>query len=591
MGHSRRQFLRSVVAASLARAARARVLPESRADILLINGSVYTSNPAKPWAQALAVGGGKVLAVGDGKDLAGLRGPQTQVIDLGGRMAMPGIIDSHIHFLDGSLSLDQVALDDAYTVQEIQRRVREFAAAHPDRKWLLGRGWLYDAFKPSGLPTKKVLDEIVSDRPVVLECYDGHSLWVNSRALALAGITRETPDPTQASVVVGRVVRDPTTGEATGVLKEGATELVRRAEPQPTRLEKLDALRAGLKLANQHGLTSVVNASGSLDEIELYQELESRGELTVRMKTALMMEPELDAKTLAMYEEGRRRFASEWISAGVIKAFMDGVIESHTAAMLSPYADDSKFSGSMNYTPDQFNKNVQELDRQHFQVMTHAIGDRAVRQALDAYQSAGRAHGPRDRRFRIEHIETIHPADIPRFGELGVIASMQPYHCYPEPNLINVWARNIGRERLPYSFAWHDLASAGAQLAFGSDWPVVSLDPFIGIQNAVTRENDQGQPPGGWVGRQKITLDQALAAYTREAAYAEFRENTKGTLDPGKLADVVVLSQNLFEIKPSEIAKTRVLLAMVGGKIVYRQPAFELQSARNRQALAKFREI
>jgi predicted amidohydrolase YtcJ len=255
---------------------------------------------------------------------------------------------------------------------------------------------------------------------------------------------------------------------------------------------------------------------------------------------------------------------------------MDGVIESHTAAMLAPFADDPKLSGWMKYTPNQFQGNVRELDRRHFQVMTHAIGDRAVRTVLDAYDSAAHVNGPRDRRFRIEHIETIDPSDIPRFGKLGVIASMQPFHCYPEPNLINVWERNVGPDRLPYSFAWHDLASAGAHLAFGSDWPVVSLDPFIGIQNAVTRENNRGEPTEGWVGHQKVSLEQALGAYTREAAYAEFEENTKGTLEPGKLADVIVLSQNLFEAKRGEISKTSVLLTVVGGKIVYRHGALEV---------------
>jgi predicted amidohydrolase YtcJ len=539
------------------------------ADLLLRNGHIFTSNPAHPWAKAMAIRGSKIVAMGSDKDVEGFRGPHTKVMDLGGRMAMPGIIDSHIHFLEGSLSLDQFALDDAYAIPEIMRRVKDFAAAHPERKWLLGRGWLYEPFKPSGLPTKQILDEIVPNRPVVIDCYDGHSIWVNSKALALAGITRDTPDPRKGDLVTGTIVKDPSSGDPTGVLKEGAVDLVRRVIPEPTREEKLEAVRRGLKEANRHGLTSVVNASGSISEMDLYDQLRCQGELTVRMRTALMMVPHLDEKTLDMFEEGRRRFHDEWLRGGVIKAFMDGVIESHTAAMLSPYTDDPKLIGSMNYTPEQFKSNVLELDRRHFQVMTHAIGDRSVRTVLDAYQAAEEANGPRDRRFRIEHIETVDPADIPRFGRLHVIASMQPYHCYPEPNLLNIWARNIGPARLPYSFAWRDLAAAGAKLAFGSDWPVVSLDPFIGIQNAVTRQDDSGNPPGGWVGNQKITLDQALAAYTRVAAYAEFNENLVGSLEKGKLADVIVLSQDLFAIKPLEIRKTTALMTIVGGKIVY----------------------
>jgi predicted amidohydrolase YtcJ len=541
------------------------------ADLLLTHGHIYTSNPAQAWVEAVAMQGDKILAVGSDSEAAKFRGPKTQVIDLGGRMAMPGIIDSHIHFLEGSLSLDLLNLDDAYTLREIQGRVRAYAAAHPDRPWLLGRGWLYAAFQPSGLPSRQLLDEIVPDRPVVLECYDGHSIWVNSRALALAGVTKNTPDVKQGEVVTGTVVRDPATGEPTGVLKEDAVSLVRRVIPEPSRAAKLDALRAGLKAASRHGVTSAVNASGSLAEMELYEDLQRRGELSVRMYTALMMEPKLEEETLEAYEAARRRFHDAWLRAGLIKAFMDGVVESHTAAMLAPYADDPKLRGSLNYTPEQFRANVLELDRRHFQIMTHAIGDRAVRTTLDAYQAAQEAHGPGDRRFRIEHIETISPKDIPRFGRLQVIAGMQPYHCYPEPNLFNIWARNAGPERLPYSFAWHDLAAAGAKLAFGSDWPVVSLDPFIGLQNAVTRQDVSGQPPGGWVGAQRVTLEQALAAYTRDAAYAEFEDLRKGSLEPGKLADAIVLSQDLLRISPLDIAKTRALMTIVGGKIVYRE--------------------
>jgi len=542
------------------------------ADLVLIHGRIYTSNPAQPWVQGLAIRGTTIVAVGSDAEVKTFRGPQTRIIDLVGRMAMPGIIDSHIHFLDGSLSLDQFNLDDAYTLEAIQGRVRDYAAAHPDRKWLLGRGWLYDAFKPSGLPSKQLLDAVVSDRPVVVECYDGHSVWVNSKALALAGITKKTPDIKQGGIVVGIVVRDPQTLEPTGVLKEDAADLVRKVIPPPSRKSQLAALRAGLAEANREGLTSAVNASGTLEEMELYDELRRDGLLTVRMTTALMMEPKLSPQTLARYEDARRRYHDAWVRAGVIKAFMDGVVESHTAAMLEPYADDPKLIGSLNYAPEQFRENVVELDRRHFQVMTHAIGDRAIRTTLDAYQAAQETNGLRDRRFRIEHIENINAADIPRFGRLGVIAGMQPYHCYPEPNLLNVWSRNIGAERLPYSFAWHDLAASGARLAFGSDWPIVSLNPFLGIQNAVTRQDDQGRPAGGWVAQQKVTLEQALAAYTWDAAYADFLENSKGTLEAGKFADVIVLSQNLFDIKPLDIGKTVVLLTIVGGKIVVHRP-------------------
>lgn len=546
----------------------------STADLILRNGHIYTSNPKQPWAEALAIRGNRIVAVGSQSDIMRLQSSRSQVVDLGGRMAMPGIIDSHIHFLSGGQSLDQIYLDDADTAAEIQRRVKEYATARPERSWLLGRGWVYNVFRPSGLPTKDILDRVVSDRPVVLENYDGHSIWVNSKALELAGITRETPDPREGEIVVGTVVRDPATGEATGVLKEKAVELVNRVLPKPSREQNLAALRAGMRQANQHGITSVLNATGDEDEMELYAELHRRGQLTVRTTTALGLEPKLTPAILARYEEARRRFRGPWVRAGVIKAFADGVIESHTAAMLEPYADDPSTSGSTNYTREQFDGLVRELDRRGFQVITHAIGDRAIRMVLDAYEKSAVANGPRDRRFRIEHIESVSPADIPRFGKLGVIASMQPYHAYPEPNLEGIWARNVGMRRLPYSFAWHDISAGGARLAFGSDWPVVSLDPFIGMQNAVTRQRSDGNPPGGWIGRQRVTLEQALAAYTRDAAYAQFEEKIKGSLEPGKLADVILLSQDLFQIDPLAIGTTTVLLTIVDGKIVWRDPAF-----------------
>jgi predicted amidohydrolase YtcJ len=560
--------------------AAAQAAPANPADLLLLDGHIYTSSPARPWVRAVAIRGQRILAIGSDDEIRKFRGPRTRVIELGGRMAMPGIIDSHMHFLDGSVSLEQLNLEGAETVAEIERRVRDYAAAHPDRGWLQGRGWAYDVFKPSGLPTRQILDEIVPERPVVLESYDGHTSWVNSRALVLAAITRDTPDPKHGDVVTGFIVHDPKTGEPTGVLKEdAASDLVRVAIPELSREEKLRALRSGLAEANRHGVTSAVNLTPyslpkvgrSLEEFELYDELRRRGELTLRMSTALLMEPELTEKTLARYEEGRRRFHDEWVRAGVIKAYLDGVIESHTAALLEPYADDPKLSGSMNYTPEQYRKNLLELDRRGFQVSTHAIGDKAIRTALDAYEAAEQANGPRDRRFRIEHIENINPADIPRFGRLRVIASMQPFHAYPEPNLWNVWARNVGPARLPYSFAWHELLASGARLVFGSDWPIVSLDPFIGIQNAVTRQDWNGRPPEGFVSAQRVTLEQALAAYTRDGAYAEFEENLKGSLEPGKLADVIVLSQDVFSVNPLEISRTRVLLTVVGGRIMHRE--------------------
>lgn len=541
------------------------------AHLILRNGRIYTSDPQHPWAEALAIRGTKIAAVGSNADVAKHQGPRTRVIDLAGRMAMPGIIDSHIHFLSGSFALGQIFLDDARSAAEIQRRVKEYAAKHPGHKWLIGRGWNYDLFAPSGLPTKDIIDAVERNRPVMLENYDGHSYWVNSKALELAGINRSTPNIKEGELTVGIIVRDPATGEATGVLKERAMRLIDNVIPPFSRDEKLAALRDGLRLANQHGLTSTLDANSSIEEMELYAELHRRGQLTVRMTLSQGMEPKLTPEVLERYEDARRRFRGEWVRAGVIKAYMDGVIESHTAAMIEPYADDASLRGSQNYTFDQFNELVRELDRRKFQVITHAIGDLGIRRTLDAYEYAKLTNGPRDRRFRIEHIENIHPADIPRFGKLGVIASMQPLHAYPGPNLEAIWGRNVGPARMPNSFAWQSIAKGGAKLNFGSDWPVVTLDPFEGIQNAVTRQRTDGTPAGGWVPEQRVTLDQALAAYTREAAWGQFEENIKGTLTSGKLADVIVLSQDLFNISPLDIYKTKVVLTVVGGKIVHEE--------------------
>lgn len=537
------------------------------ADLILTHGRIYTVEEGQPWADAVAIRGDKILAVGSEAELNHFRGPRTKTIDLRGRFAMPGMIDSHLHFRGGSLALEQVNLDGAYSMAEMKQRVREYAGAHPEKKWIVGRGWLYTSFAPGGLPDKRQLDEWVSDRPAILEAYDGHTNWANSRALAAAHITRDTPDPPG-----GMIVKHPATGEPTGALKEAAGDLVTKLLPKPTRAEALAALRKGLKLAARSGLTSVVNADGSLDDLALFEALRSRGELTLRIYMAMNLAPTTTGKEIADFEKARKLYRGPWVRAGVIKGFMDGVIESHTAAMLEPYADDPELNGKPNFTQKEIDRLVTELDRRGFQVMLHAIGDGGIRMALNAYENALKANGPRDRRFRIEHIESISPVDIPRFAGLGVIASFQPYHCYPEPNLVGIWARNVGHERLPYSFAWNDIRRHGARLAFGSDWPVVSLSPWIGLQNAVTRQTDDGQPPGGWVGAQRVTLPQAIRAYTLDAAYAEFEDRRKGSLRPGKLADIIVLSQNPFEISPLKIRETKVLLTIVGGRIVHRDP-------------------
>lgn len=548
--------------------------PAEPPDLILAGGRVYTVEADRPWAEAVAVRGDRIVKVGKEAAVRALAGSATRVVELKGRLLLPGLIDGHTHFLDGSLSLDQVDLTGATTVPAMQERIRRYAASHPDEPWILGSGWLYSAF-PSHMPDRKELDAVESRRPVLLYCYDGHSAWANGKALEAAGITARTPQLPRRQ---GEIVKDPKTGAPTGALKEGAVGLVERVIPKPSHDRRLAALENGLRHAASLGVTSVENCSGGEEEIALYDELRRAGKLTLRTITACPMpdSPALLTDALIAKIVGLREAHEDdhLVRAGTVKFFADGVIEANTAAMLDPYTNDPATKGVPHYDARQLEAMVKKVDAAGLQVYIHAIGDAAVRMSLDALESAMRARPGRRRRDRIEHIETISATDIPRFGHLGVIASMQPYHAYPEPNLETVWAANIGPERKQRAFAWHDLALSGARLVFGSDWPVVSLDPMIGIRNAVLRQSEEAWPEGGWVPGQRVTLEQAIAAYTLNGAFASFEEDLKGSIKEGKLADLVVLSQDLFTIPPEEIHKTKALLTLLGVKEVYRDPTF-----------------
>jgi len=365
-------------------------------------------------------------------------------------------------------------------------------------------------------------------------------------------------------------VRDPKTGEATGALKESAGGLVGKLVPKLTREEKLAALRAGQRWANENGLTRVHSAGGDFESFELYDELRRQGDLTLRLYIAYFLDPpELRPKDLAAIEAARKKYNGDWLSAGVVKMMIDGVVESHTAAMLEPYTDEPSTKGKLFWDPDKYKAAVAELDKRGLQLFTHAIGDYAVRTALDAYENAEKMNHTLDRRPRIEHIETVTAADIPRFGKLGVIASMQPLHAYPDEDTLRVWAGNTGPDRASRAWAWNSIAKAGGHLAFGSDWNVVTLNPWEGLQMSVTRQTREGKPEGGWLPQQCVTLAQAVESYTLGAAYAGRREKTEGSIEPGKLADMIIVSQNIFEIDPHEIAKTKVVKTIVGGRVVF----------------------
>jgi hypothetical protein len=537
------------------------------AKTILTNGRIYTLNPRQPWAEAVAVSGDKILAVGSAKDISSYRDPSTKVIDLGGRLVLPGFTDCHIHFMDGSLGLTQVILNGATTVAEIQKRVKEYAAAHPNETWITGMGWTYPTFGPTALPDKKVLDDVVSDRPIYLVAFDGHSSWANSKALTMAGIKRETPDPPN-----GKIVRD-NNGDATGALQESAGDLVAKFLPKPSRDERISALRLGMHEANKVGLVRVHSAGQDFEWLDLYDELRRKGELTVRFYIAYFLDPpDLTGDAINKIEQARRTYKDEWISAGVVKTMLDGVVEAHTAAMLTPYSDDPTQIGKLFWEPLKYKQAITELDRRGLQIFTHAIGDRAVRLALDAYEEAKETNHTSGARPRIEHIETISAQDIPRFGKISVVASFQPLHAYPDDDTLKIWARNVGPERAQRAWVWHSIESTGGLLAFGSDWPVVTLNPWPGVQNALTRQTTEGDPPDGFVPKERISLEDTIKAYTLNAALAGRREKTEGSLEPGKLADLIVLSQDLFKIAPTEIVKTEVLLTLVGGKIVYQSP-------------------
>jgi len=547
--------------------ARGQGLIVEPADIIVIHGRVYTEDAKQPWAQAVAIRGAKIVAVGDDANIEKMRGMGTKVINAAGKLVLPGFTDCHVHFLDGSLSLGRVNLAGAKDVAEIQKRLREYVSKHPDDDWILGRGWKYNMFGPEALPHKKYLDELFPDRPVFLEGHDGRTYWANSKALALAGITRETPNPPN-----GIIVRDPLTGEASGALKESAQDLVTKVIPKPTRAEMLLALRAGMKKANEYGITRVHSTGGDFESLDLFQEMRHRGDLSVRMYVAYFLDPPLlRPEDLKSIEAGHKKFHDEWIDAGAVKFVLDDVVESHTAAMLEPYSDDPSLKGKLFWEPQNYTAAVTDLDKRGLQLLTDASGDYGVRVALDAYENAEQRNRKRDRdhRSRIEHIETIATADIPRFGQLGVIASMQPFHSYPDSETLDVWTRTAGPERTSRAWAWGSIWDAGGRLTFGSDWPVVTLNPWQGIQTAVTRQTAEGTPEGGFVPAQRVSVERAVDGYTLGAAFAGRREKTEGSLETDKLADLIIVSQNIFDINPHKMGATKVVATIVGGRLVY----------------------
>jgi predicted amidohydrolase YtcJ len=537
--------------------------PTEKADLLITNAKVYTVNTKQPWAEAVGIRGDRIIFVGTNRMAKNFQDSHTKVIDAGGKLVLPGMEDNHVHFTSGSRSLEKVDLVGGKTIEEMQRRIKAFAESHPDLKWIQGRGWMYATF-PGNLPDKKLLDAVISDRPAIMTCADGHTTWVNSKALAVAGVTRDTKSPEN-----GIIVHD-ANGEPTGALQEAASELVWKAVPDPTREETLAAYKQGLREMARVGVVRVHSLGGDFEHLDLLEQIRREGGLTARFSVAYFADPPgLDAKAWEALMHAREKYHDNWIEQGGVKTMLDGVIDSLTGAMIDPYAGQGSNRGKLFWSPADYNKTVAELDAKGIQVATHAIGDLAIRTALDGYENAARVNGNHDMRHKVEHIEDLAASDISRFAKLNVTASFQPLHANPEPNWMGSWIANVGPERETRAFAWNAVRQAGGRLAFGSDWPVVTIDPWKGIQLAVTRQDFDGQPPNGWHPELRVSLSDAVYACTLGGAYALHHEKDEGSIEPLKLADLIIISQNIFEVEPHKIAETKVITTIVGGKIVH----------------------
>jgi predicted amidohydrolase YtcJ len=529
------------------------------ADLVLINGKIWTANDGRPEAQAVAVVGERIAAVGSTEEIRKWVGGGTKVIDLQGKRVLPGFNDSHVHFFDGGMGLASVQLRYARTPEEFRDRIRDFAKKQPKGRWVLNGNWDHENWTPPNLPTRQLIDEVTPDNPVFINRLDGHMCLANSLALKLAGVTRETQDPPG-----GTIVRD-ARGEPTGVLKDAAMSYVYKVIPNPSEEIMADAIRAAMRYAAENGVTSVQDMSASPDVFAVYQKLLSNGELTVRI---------YGRQPLAQWERlagvgVRAGFGNDKLKIGGLKGFADGSLGSTTALFFEPYLDDPKTSGLPSdemFPESKMFNNILNADKAGLQIAIHAIGDKANKTILDMFAEVEKQNGPRDRRFRIEHAQHLRPEEIRRFGTQKVIASMQPYHAIDDGR----WAENrIGPARAKGTYAFRSLLDAGATLAFGSDWFVAPMEPLMGIYAAVTRRTLDGKHPEGWVPEQKITVADAARAYTMGSAYASGDEKLKGSIEPGKLADMAVLSADIFAIDPIEIEKVKVVMTIFDGKAVY----------------------
>ena len=525
----------------------------SKADFMIINSRVFTSDETNPLAEAVAVKGNRIIFVGTNDGAKEFQETSTRVVDGKGCSVTPGFINSHFHLLSGSVWMGSAQLYESKTIGDVKESLHTFAAKNKTNEWVDGRGIKYGI-----ISSRKELDEIISDRPVYVNAYDGHTSWANTKALEMAGILQ----PGRKAEGVGEIVRDEN-GLATGELRETAMDLVADLIPEPGNSRKRELLKMAIAKINAAGVTSIHNMNGDMKDLMTYAALEDTGELTLRVYVPYTIQPETDEEMLQEAME-MAKVQGEYVRGGAVKFFMDGVWESYTALNIEPYADDPSAKPDGIFSPEHFTRMAAACDRLGLQIFVHCCGDGAVRRVLDGYEAVQKLNGKRDSRHRVEHIEVIHPDDLPRFKQLGVIASMQTSHAPFNSTDNDVWLARTGEQRWSRSFAWRDIRNAGARLVLGSDWTVAPFDPMVNLNVALNREKWSPTDPD-----QRLTLEECILGYTRDAAYAEFMENEKGQIKEGYLADLVLFTHDLFALKSEAIMTAKSALTMVNGKIVF----------------------
>jgi predicted amidohydrolase YtcJ len=536
------------------------------ADLALTGGAIYTMDGARSWAEAIAIDDGRIVYVGTDAGAKDYIGPQTKVVPLKGRMVVPGFQDVHIHPISGGMEANGCDLNAATSVKGYLDTIKKYADAHPDEPWITGGGWSMAAFGPGALARKELIDDIVPDRPVILWSRDGHTTWVNSKALEAAGITKNTKDPPD-----GRIDRDPKTGEAVGSLQEGASSLVTGKVPPDTDAKRDAGLRYAIKMLNGFGITGIQDASVNEEDLKTYHRLDDTGALSLHVVGAIWWERDQGLEQIESIERLRHDYSSGRIDAGTVKIMQDGVMENYTAVVLEPYKLPGKkdVRGIPMVEPELLKQAVTKLDADGFQVHFHAIGDGAVRQSLDAIEAARAANGDLGHRHHISHIQLIHPDDQPRFRKLGVVANFQPLWAYADEYVTELTLPFISKQTASYMYPVASMEKSGAVVAFGSDWSVSSANPFEEMETSITRMGALGNTKAPFLPEERITLPEALAAFTINAAYTNRDEKNTGSLEVGKLANLAVLDRNLFETAPTDLSDTNVLVTLFEGKPVH----------------------